>query len=53
MDPNDRTAEGQAACHPLDSELFFPDRAAHRTGQVAQAKAVCRRADTTAMAGVR
>jgi WhiB family redox-sensing transcriptional regulator len=47
MDPKDRTAEGdwrwQAACHPLDPELFFPDRAAYRTDEVARAKAVCRR----------
>jgi WhiB family redox-sensing transcriptional regulator len=32
----------QAACRPLDSDLFFPDRAAYRTSDVARAKAVCR-----------
>lgn len=32
----------QAACRPLDSDLFFPDRAAYRNSDVARAKAVCR-----------
>lgn len=32
----------QAACRPLDSELFFPDRAVYGSGDVIRAKAVCR-----------
>jgi WhiB family redox-sensing transcriptional regulator len=31
-----------AACQPFDSELFFPDRSAYKTNEVARAKAVCR-----------
>lgn len=32
-----------AACRPLDSALFFPDRMTYRNDEVARAKAVCRR----------
>lgn len=32
-----------AACRPLDSAIFFPDRTAYRNNDVAGAKAVCRR----------
>jgi WhiB family redox-sensing transcriptional regulator len=33
----------KAACLPLDSAIFFPDRTAYRTKKVAGAKAVCHR----------
>jgi WhiB family redox-sensing transcriptional regulator len=33
----------RAACRPLDSAIFFPDRTAYRNNDVASAKAVCRR----------
>jgi WhiB family redox-sensing transcriptional regulator len=33
----------EAACRPLDSAIFFPDRTAYRNDAVAGAKAVCRR----------
>jgi WhiB family redox-sensing transcriptional regulator len=33
----------RAACRPLDSAMFFPDRTAYRNNDVAGAKAVCRR----------
>ena len=33
----------KAACRPLDSAIFFPDRTAYRNNDVAGAKAVCRR----------
>jgi WhiB family redox-sensing transcriptional regulator len=33
----------KAACRPLDSAIFFPDRTAYRNDDIASAKAVCRR----------
>jgi len=32
-----------AACRPLDSAIFFPDRTAYRNNDIAHAKEVCRR----------
>jgi WhiB family redox-sensing transcriptional regulator len=49
MARDDRPTKGRvndwrlhAACRPLDSELFFPDRAVYGSNDVARAKAVCR-----------